>query len=290
MGTANRTNPSGLADLVPATTIVQSTFDFAIREINALEQRIVTAEDDADGMLWDQAQQVVTQLDAGRSQRQLAKQWINARTGKPYSDVHVHYVAQVLSKLSTVVPRPRFRDAYNEIANAPPKSKLAVHHSSDTPEHYTPPEIIEAVVACLGTIDLDPCSNPGAPNVPATRHFTIDDDGLEQTWAGVVYMNPPYGRDVGQWVEKLCTEHEKGDVQEAIALLPARVDTQWFARLRDYPVCFVTGRLTFVGNEDPAPFPSVLFYLGEDLGKFYQHFIDVGDIWRRMERGVDFGE
>ena len=59
--------------------LVQSVFDYAIREINALETRIVTAEDDADAMLWEQARQVVEQLEAdgGPSQRQLAKQWIN---------------------------------------------------------------------------------------------------------------------------------------------------------------------------------------------------------------------
>jgi hypothetical protein len=35
--------------------LVQSVFDFAIREINALEGRIVEAEDGADAMLWEQA-------------------------------------------------------------------------------------------------------------------------------------------------------------------------------------------------------------------------------------------
>jgi len=173
------------------------------------------------------------------------------------------------------------------------RPKLELHHSSETPEHYTPRNVIDLVVACLGEIDLDPCSNPGHPNVPARRHYTITDGGLSQPWNGRIYMNPPYGREIDDWIAKLCAEHERkddGGVIEAIALLPARTDTQWFKRLRNYACCFVEGRLTFIGNDDPAPFPSALFYLGEDLGKFHHHFYAIGDIWQRIEPGVHFGE
>jgi hypothetical protein len=263
--------------------IIQSTFDFAIREINALEGRIVVAEDDADAMLWEQARQVVEQLQHV-SQRDLAAQWMNARTGKPYSQRHVGYVAQVFEQFTSQTPRPRFRDAYNEIANTP--SKLAVHHSSESPEHYTPPAIVDLVADCLGAIDLDPCSNP-EKTIPAKRHYTSADDGLGKPWRGRVYMNPPYGDGIEQWVAKLCQEHERADgVSEAIALVPARPDTQWFKCLRNYVCCFVEGRLTFGGNTDPAPFPSAIFYLGEDIGKFYDHFQGIGDIWQRLERGM----
>ncbi len=108
---------------------------------------------------------------------------------------------------------------------------LDIHFSSDSPEWYTPPHIVAAVVETLATIDLDPCSNLGTPNVPARRHFTADDDGLAQPWVGRVYMNPPYGREIGAWVEKLAHEYEAGRVTEAIALVPARVDTAWWRRL-----------------------------------------------------------
>lgn len=164
------------------------------------------------------------------------------------------------------------------------KPSLAVHFSSGTPEHYTPSEIVSAVLACMGEIDLDPCSNSAdAPNVPAHQHFTASDDGLSREWHGRIYMNPPYGREIMQWVSKLCAEHEAGRTVEAIALVPARTDTAWFARLRDYPVCFITGRLTFIGNDDPAPFPSAVFYLGDDIGGFYRAFASLGDIWQRLE-------
>jgi hypothetical protein len=168
---------------------------------------------------------------------------------------------------------------------------LNVHFSSDTPEHYTPQTVIDATLDCLGAIDLDPCSNNhGQPNVPAAQHFTIENDGLKQEWHGRVYMNPPYGREIEKWVKKLCAEHETGDVTEAIALVPSRTDTRWWMLLRDYPVCFVAGRLTFVGNQDPAPFPSAIFYLGENIGRFYRTFAGFGDCWQRMMPGISFGE
>jgi len=262
---------------------VQTSLDFAMREINALEGQIVTAEDDADAMLWEQARHVVDQL-VNVSQRDLAAQWINIRTGEPYSHRHVGRVAQVFGTFKSQDPRPRFRDAYNEIANTAP-SKLAVHHSSESPEHYTPPEIVALVCECLGEIDLDPCSNADR-TVPAKQHYTLNDDGLTQPWQGRVYMNPPYGEGIGRWVSRLCAEHERGTVSEAIALVPARPDTQWFKGLRNYVCCFVEGRLTFGGSTDPAPFPSAIFYLGDDIGKFYHHFVNTGDIWQRLEPGM----
>jgi hypothetical protein len=270
------------------TAVVQSVFDFAMREINTLELRVIRGEDDADAALWEQAAKVVEQLDApgGPSTRVLAAQWINGRTGKPYSQSHVVWTRKVFEQFTNHNPRPRFRDAYNEVANV--GQKLAVHFSSETPEHCTPTLIVERVLQCLGAIDLDPCSNPGTPNVPAARHYTAVDDGLAQPWEGRVYMNPPYGREIDAWVEKLCVEYERdGGVTEAIALVPARTDTQWFKRLTDWyrrvcPVCFIEGRLTFIGSEDPAPFPSMVVYLGDDIEDFCRAFADLGHCWERL--------
>lgn len=162
-----------------------------------------------------------------------------------------------------------------------------VHLSTGQPEHYTPRVIIDAVLACFdGVIDLDPCcENRTIPNVPARLHYTQREDGLKQPWSGRVYMNPPYGRKIDAWIEKLCAEHHNGNVTQAIALVPARTDTQWFKRLRDFVCCFVEGRLTFSGS-DPAPFPSAVFYLGENIEMFYFQFVSFGDIWQRLEPGM----
>lgn len=164
-------------------------------------------------------------------------------------------------------------------------ARMDVHFSSDSPEWNTPQGIINAVIECLGAIDLDPCSNSvESPNVPCAKCFTQADDGLSQEWAGRVYMNPPYGREIGPWVEKLVSEHTSGRVTQAIALVPARVDTDWFRRFRDYAVCFVSHRLNFSDHDNSAPFPSALVYLGGDIDTFYDAFAGVGDIWVRWQK------
>jgi DNA N-6-adenine-methyltransferase (Dam) len=128
-------------------------------------------------------------------------------------------------------------------------------------EWYTPPEVFEA----LGIeFDLDPAAPPGGvPWVPAARHFCRADDGLSQPWRGRVWLNPPYGRDVGRWLERLASH---GD---GLALVFARTDTDWFhkAFALATAVCFIKGRLRFVsgdGNIAPsaAGAPSMVLAYG----------------------------
>ena len=229
--------------------LVQSVSEFAVRQINVLEERIVKAEDSADALLWQQALKVVEQVEAGLSQRELARQWINARTGKPYHRRHVAFVMEAYLQAGELTRRPRFRDVYNEVANATPAatgtSKLAVHHSSETPEHYTPPEFLQSVYAVFtGVPDLDPCAESHRnPNVSAKKHYTRADDGLAKPWRGRVFVNPPYGDELPAWVDKLRAEWDRGQVRELLALLPARTDTAWFQTLTrdtdDALVCFL---------------------------------------------------
>ena len=165
--------------------------------------------------------------------------------------------------------------------------KLDIHYSSKQVDHRTPHRILDAVVKTLGRIDLDPCSNPGIPHVPCKTRYTEFYNGLIQTWSGRVFMNPPYKRYViNKWVDKLVESYESGEVGEAIALVPARTDTKWFRMFGDFPICFVHGRLRFVnpGNDNnPAPFPSAIVYMGNRVDEFYHCFTEIGSIWSRMD-------
>ena len=162
-----------------------------------------------------------------------------------------------------------------------------VHFMSESEEWYTPKEIIDSVIKVLGEIDLDPCSNSKThPIIPAKKHFTKEDDGLTKPWRGTVYMNPPYGREIKDWISKLLTEWEEGKI-EGIALVPARTDTDWFHQLDAHPWCAVRGRLKFSSNPNSAPFPSAVFYIGQDediegIERFAKIFRKHGTIFQRM--------
>lgn len=159
-----------------------------------------------------------------------------------------------------------------------------VLYSSESDEWYTPNHIVYRVLLVMGEIDLDPCSNDkNNPVVPAGKVFTKEDNGLVQEWDGRVYMNPPYGREIADWVEYLVEQYEYGQVSEAIALVPSRTDTEWFKDFREYPRCFVWGRLKFSDNGNAAPFPSMAVYLGENVQGFIDAFSDIGDIYLRVE-------
>jgi hypothetical protein len=62
--------------------------------------------------------------------------------------------------------------------------------SADSDERYTPRWVFDG----LGlTFDLDPASPlEGGACVPARQVFTIAEDGLEQPWHGLVWLNPPF--------------------------------------------------------------------------------------------------
>jgi phage N-6-adenine-methyltransferase len=153
--------------------------------------------------------------------------------------------------------------------------------SSETAEWYTPRHVLDAVVVALGSIDLDPCAEP-ARSVPASAHYTVDDDGLGREWSGSIYMNPPYGRPIGDWTAKLAAEYAAGRVTAAVALVPARTETDWFAELDADVICLIHGRLAFGGMDTAAPFPSVAAYLGPDPERFADAFASLGPVYRRI--------
>lgn len=129
--------------------------------------------------------------------------------------------------------------------------------SSTTDEWSTPQHIFdEWDKDCQ--FELDVCATP--ENAKCSRYFTRADDGLAQVWTGRCWMNPPYGREIGLWVEKAWRSVTNGQANFVVCLLPARTDTRWF---HDYclkygEVTFIRGRLKFGGATNSAPFPSMI--------------------------------
>ena len=125
-----------------------------------------------------------------------------------------------------------------------------VHFSSRSDDWATPQDFFDPLDAIFDCT-FEPCAD--AKNAKCARYFTRQDDGLAQNWDGErVFMNPPYGQEIGAWVKK--ASEAKALV---VCLLPARTDTRWW---NDYVVrggghvTFFKGRLYFRDRQAAAPF------------------------------------
>ena len=139
---------------------------------------------------------------------------------------------------------------------------MDVHYSSKTNEWSTPQDFFDELDKEFN-FTLDPCAT--SENAKCTKYFTVEDDGLKQDWSNdVVFMNPPYGREIKYWVQKAYEESLKGAT--VVCLIPSRTDTKYwhdyiFGKADD--IRFLKGRLKFGGSKNPAPFPSaVVVYKG----------------------------
>jgi phage N-6-adenine-methyltransferase len=150
-------------------------------------------------------------------------------------------------------------------------------------EWYTPAEYIEAARAVLGTIDLDPASSEIAQTlVQAREFFTAERDGLAQQWHGNVWLNPPYSRDfIGRFIDKLLLEIRAGRAQQAILLVHAYTDTEWFRRAAAVSAALcLTKRIRFWSpdgrsNRSPTQGQAFLYY-GDNVDGFRKAFAGFG--------------
>ena len=271
-----------LVEEPPVVVVAAGSLD----DVNELEVLIVSTETDADALLWEQAKLVVELLDSGMSQRKLAKLWFNVRKKQPYTQTHVKNVALCVREKLNFHPRPRFRDVYNEISNRN-------CFGSGDDEWYTRTEYIEAARRVLGSIDLDPASNPvaNADVVKAPRFFTIKDDGLSQHWSGRVWMNPPYSRaKIGLFVDKLVAHVLAGNVNAAVVLVRLDTATSWFVKLSSAAsaVCLPTHRLSFWKpgrhRKGTSNFGTAFFYFGSEPQRFEHEFRQFGPVWWKYAR------
>lgn len=135
-----------------------------------------------------------------------------------------------------------------------------LHFSSASEEWATPQDVFDRLDRVFDFV-LDPCASE--LNHKCLNWFTKEQNGLKQDWSKNrrVFVNPPYGRGLIDWMRKSYEESQKGAL--VVCLVPARTDTKWF---QEYAmkgeVKFLRGRLKFGGCKNAAPFPSaiVIFY------------------------------
>ena len=131
---------------------------------------------------------------------------------------------------------------------------MSVHFSSKTDLHSTPQDFFDKLNSEFH-FTLDVCATP--ENAKCAEYFTKEQNGLDQIWHGVVWMNPPYGREIQNWLKKAHESSTYGVT--VVCLIPARTDTRWWHEyVVKHEVRFVKGRLKFGGAEFNAPFPNAV--------------------------------
>ena len=159
---------------------------------------------------------------------------------------------------------PEGEEVWGEVVELPTQSeerksdRMAVHYSSETDEWATPQDFFDVVNAEF-TFDLDVCALESSNKCP--NYYSPECDGLAQDWTGTCWMNPPYGNEIGDWVQKAYESSQTGAT--VVCLVPARTDTAWW---HDYcgkgEIRLIRGRLKFGTADASAPFPSALVVFG----------------------------
>lgn len=153
-----------------------------------------------------------------------------------------------------------------------------------TNDWITPKWIIDAFDFLEETgkryFDLDPCASLTQPWGCASIQYTEKDNGLLKSWAGNVWLNPPYGPHTFQWVKRL-TEHRNG-----VALIFARVETQLWQKYI-FPTAdgylFPSRRIAFARPDGTIPksssgAPSALIAWGDENYRSLIELCDTGKI------------
>jgi phage N-6-adenine-methyltransferase len=137
---------------------------------------------------------------------------------------------------------------------------LEVHYSSKTDDWATPQDFFDALDEEFG-FDLDPCAS--ASNKKCNKHFSLEENGLEQDWGqSTVFMNPPYGREIKDWMKKAYESSMNGAT--VVCLVPARTDTKWWhSYAMQGEIRLIKGRLKFGNAKNNAPFPSAIIVFGK---------------------------
>jgi hypothetical protein len=165
-------------------------------------------------------------------------------------------------------------------------------YNSGEHEWYSPPEYVDAARQVMGAIDLDPMSSSTANNVvQAETYFDAETDGLQQRWRGRLWANPPYtNKTMTAFVTKLITDHEAGDVTEAVVLTNNATDTTWFQALASEAdaICLPRGRAHYWRGDNreisSALQGQTVFYLGSNTGTFIEVFGAIGLVVITMNR------
>jgi len=135
------------------------------------------------------------------------------------------------------------------------------YQSSESPEWETPQWLFDLLDKEFH-FEIDVCAS--SKNHKCKKFFSKKEDGLKQDWPERCWLNPPYGREISDWMKKARIESEGGCT--VVCLVPARPDTEWWWEncIRG-EIRFIRGRLQWPGSSTAAPFPSAVIVMGPKI-------------------------
>lgn len=135
------------------------------------------------------------------------------------------------------------------------------YQTSESPEWETPQWLFD-ILNKEFYFTLDVCAS--SKNHKCSKYFNKENDGLNKEWKGNCWMNPPYGREISEWMSK--AKKESGNGALIVCLIPARPDTEWWwENCIQGEIRFIRGRLQWPGSDTMAPFPSAIVILGSKI-------------------------
>jgi phage N-6-adenine-methyltransferase len=139
-------------------------------------------------------------------------------------------------------------------------------YSSANGAWETPKRLFDQINDSYGPFTLDVCASQS--NTKCEAFIDEETDGLSVSWGkNRCWMNPPYGRGIGDWIAKAFRESQESAT--VVCLVPARTDTAWWQNwtVRG-EITYLRGRVAFELGGKPmtnkkgqvvrAPFPSAI--------------------------------
>lgn len=145
-------------------------------------------------------------------------------------------------------------DFPDDVVEEKPNTTMSVMTSSEDMTWATPQAWFDYLDLEFD-FTLDPCCVK--ETAKCDLFHTPETNGLVHSWKGHrVFMNPPYGKDIIQWMKKAYEECIYNGVL-TVCFVPARVDTEWWHEYaaKATEIRFPKGRVKFAGAEASAPFP-----------------------------------
>lgn len=149
----------------------------------------------------------------------------------------------------------------------------------------TPEWLIDLCLDVVGPFDVDPATHELARKIVAARtYYTAQTNGLDKSWWGNVWLNPPYSTElIRQFASKALAEWARGDIANMFVLTNTSHSVGWWKDLasKASAVVLLSKRVSFWHPDpnaicDRPRYDNTLFYFGDEAGRVAELFEDHG--------------